>query len=625
MNDDPRRVFMFGFMIEDDKMALWYFSRSHSTKSKDFNYIQDYKQLISVFLSFIFADEASLGYDPTVHRSAAGDISYTYQIPMDGAIRYFKSTGTLSSYRSLGITGHMTRVWKAIEVSSPGGLPIPGKKEVALKDVWSEEDATLEKVVQDAIFAEVEKQKDLKKNGQASRLDLVTQWKTKIDFANIFQGNTYQKYFVKIEGDYQGTTTKIKPQDATPTTGLFFHNRPRDGDPTTHQIPGSGSTRDHGDVTPPRTYKPKKRYNVVYSEICTALHDVVNLKTSFKALEDALRLALVILFITGWLHRDVSTGNILVFVDGQTVTGKLSDLEYAKEFGTHSGPTTGTPYFMALELLTGARHRVPKPPALDDAFFEKAATGDTAILNVVCNFQHDVESLFWIALWILLVRVNYESSQVYAKHIYVDEIRATSERINILGPDTYLQEALPQNLHSSLKLFTPVLASLAATLFDAYLARDQENKILEIDAYASVYPPVANIFSVLTLVASQADEKRDFPGLIDLHTNKLIQKTNPTDYSLIVNPQVGPPSITPVSTRGSPEPVTLTTPVSAHRLPEAITPTNPTFLVGSLEAASSDQVPLSERPKRRQDESEDQELPASKRVRLPPPEHVLRQ
>ncbi|KAF9439963.1 hypothetical protein P691DRAFT_620705, partial [Macrolepiota fuliginosa MF-IS2] len=113
MNDDPRRVFMFGFTIEDDKMALWYFSRSHSTKSKDFNFIQDYKQFISVFLSLIFADKAALGYDPMIHRSSIGGTAYTYQIPVDGVTRYFKSTRTLSSYRSLGITGRMTRVWKA--------------------------------------------------------------------------------------------------------------------------------------------------------------------------------------------------------------------------------------------------------------------------------------------------------------------------------------------------------------------------------------------------------------------------------------------------------------------------------------------------------------------------------
>ncbi|KAF9440094.1 hypothetical protein P691DRAFT_169037 [Macrolepiota fuliginosa MF-IS2] len=477
------------------------------------------------------------------------------------------------------------------------------------------------------------------------------QWKTNIDFDKVTKDDEYQKYFVKIEGDYQGTMTKIKPQDATPTTGLFFSNRPRDGGPKTHQIPGSDSTRNRGDVTrpieptvtqdrstAPRSYRPKRRYIVVYSEICTALHDAVNLKTSFKALEGAL-IALVIMYIAGWLHRDVSTGNILIFVNGETVTGKLSDLEYAKEFGStaaHSDPKTGTPYFMALELLTGIPLRKSKPRSVSDTLFADAATGNTAMLErltepksavsdsqeVVCNFQHDLESFLWIALWILLARVNYESSQVYAKRIYINELKATYERGMVLMSTGMLETMLLQHLHPSLQSFTQALASLAATLFDAYLARDQENKVLEIDAYASVYPSVVNIFFVLTFVASKADEQKDFPGLIDSHANKPIPMTNPIDPPPAADPHVGP-SIAPVSTHGSPEAVTSTT-VSAHGPPEAITPTNPTFLVGSSEAASSDQVPPSERLKRRQDESEDQELPASKRVHLPPPEHVHR-
>ncbi|KAF9439964.1 hypothetical protein P691DRAFT_214219 [Macrolepiota fuliginosa MF-IS2] len=133
------------------------------------------------------------------------------------------------------------------------------------------------------------------------------------------------------------------------------------------------------------------------------------------------------------------------------------------------------------------------------------------------------------------------------------------------------------------------------------------------------------IFHVLLTHAGDADGRGDFPGLIDLHGDKPIQKTNTTDSSPVADPQVGLSSTTPISTHGLSEAIALTTSVSAHGLSDAITPTNPTFLLGSPEAPPPDQVPLSERLKRRQDESEDQELPASKRVHLPPPEHVLRQ
>ena len=47
----------------------------------------------------------------------------------------------------------------------------------------------------------------------------------------------------------------------------------------------------------------------------------------------------------GWVHRDISVGNILV-VDG---VGKLSDLEYAKKEGDpgHSGVRTVSNMFLS--------------------------------------------------------------------------------------------------------------------------------------------------------------------------------------------------------------------------------------------------------------------------------------
>lgn len=42
--------------------------------------------------------------------------------------------------------------------------------------------------------------------------------------------------------------------------------------------------------------------------------------------------ALILMYLAGWTHRDVSTGNIIVTKHGGLQRGKLSDLEYAREF-----------------------------------------------------------------------------------------------------------------------------------------------------------------------------------------------------------------------------------------------------------------------------------------------------
>ncbi len=45
--------------------------------------------------------------------------------------------------------------------------------------------------------------------------------------------------------------------------------------------------------------------------------------------------ALKLMYQTGWIHRDVSTGNILIDSHGKT---RLSDLEYAKDMNDKSDP-----------------------------------------------------------------------------------------------------------------------------------------------------------------------------------------------------------------------------------------------------------------------------------------------
>lgn len=57
-----------------------------------------------------------------------------------------------------------------------------------------------------------------------------------------------------------------------------------------------------------------------------------------------LSAALLLLFCAGWVHRDVSCGNVLLWRDRTgKLYGKLGDLEYAKKFpsaGSSPDPKT---------------------------------------------------------------------------------------------------------------------------------------------------------------------------------------------------------------------------------------------------------------------------------------------
>ncbi|KAH9848221.1 hypothetical protein C2E23DRAFT_862778 [Lenzites betulinus] len=108
-----------------------------------------------------------------------------------------------------------------------------------------------------------------------------------------------------------------------------------------------------------------------------------------------------ILFLIGWIHRDISSGNVL-FYNGR---GILGDLEYAKKFdlsvGGHSDPRTGTPFFMAVELQTGSH--IYRPHI--DLALGRPSTREPSLAVVRHNFQHDVESFFWILLWVSVARI----------------------------------------------------------------------------------------------------------------------------------------------------------------------------------------------------------------------------
>lgn len=69
---------------------------------------------------------------------------------------------------------------------------------------------------------------------------------------------------------------------------------------------------------------------------------------------------------------------------------------------------------MAYELLM--RSRVCNPPH------------ETGTPQLLYNFQHDLESLWWIALWVILVRIGQEASQLYARTIYISRLICTPER-----------------------------------------------------------------------------------------------------------------------------------------------------------------------------------------------------
>ncbi|KAF9520929.1 hypothetical protein BS47DRAFT_416327 [Hydnum rufescens UP504] len=94
-------------------------------------------------------------------------------------------------------------------------------------------------------------------------------------------------------------------------------------------------------------------YRIVFEEIGTPVHQLRTFSEIFVALRDAV-FALKAMFSVKYIHRDVSSSNILLLREpGGRARGLLVDLEYAKDVTVKSTPhefRTGTRDFMALEV-----------------------------------------------------------------------------------------------------------------------------------------------------------------------------------------------------------------------------------------------------------------------------------
>jgi len=104
---------------------------------------------------------------------------------------------------------------------------------------------------------------------------------------------------------------------------------------------------------------------------------------------------------SGWVHGDVSVGNIVACKGG----AKLVDLDFAKEGGSmvNQRIRMGTMDFMAVEV--DAQDFIffssPNMPGLSFADLLAQPTSVDAEQPFFHNHLHDLESLWWVAVWMV--------------------------------------------------------------------------------------------------------------------------------------------------------------------------------------------------------------------------------
>ena len=189
------------------------------------------------------------------------------------------------------------------------------------------------------------------------------------------------------------------------------------------------------------------------------------------------------------MHRDISTGNIIVVEDNGCIRGFLSDFEYAKAMNNQSAssdPKTvcfdvkdrccltfdqGTPYFMPLEIHRGRRYERPRGKASPQSVQERKQNAANSLLHppnlhitiLRYSYNHDQESLMWVALYIVFGRVNSQKAQDICSKVFANSLRPSLYREHFFEGAVVLP---PGAFHSALPDFPLYFEMIWSHLWD---------------------------------------------------------------------------------------------------------------------------------------------------------------
>ncbi|KAJ3996012.1 hypothetical protein F5050DRAFT_1822131 [Lentinula boryana] len=417
---DPCRRFTFGTTIENRTTRLWFLSRASLLRTTAFDFIKDRHKLVHFFLSIAFSSLTDMGWDSTMTLCQVDDFGRRqYNIEVNGQL--YTTVEVLSDSSADSPLGRATRVWQV--KGSDGGIRV-------LKDVWLESDRLEEHKIWEAILADAKALNGNEEDNHHEELE-----------KRMLKPMAYCRVCVDNQADDTGTVMLsgydlssaplvdlITPKAPSAEAQSVAMSMPADKDSTIHStnaIPdGLDQKYEHSHRTQRENLAQRRvvehyhhhryHYRIVFEQCATTIYDERSLDNVFRALVEVVK-ALYVLHLAGWVHRDISGGNIYWFADGQM--GLLGDFEYATRLTDRRrhNVRTGTPFFMAAEtigngyLFTSAKLNLEKKSRAKIDFnltrkntvtkITVPAVGST--LPFSYNPLHDLESIWWIIVYVL--------------------------------------------------------------------------------------------------------------------------------------------------------------------------------------------------------------------------------
>ncbi|KAH8434137.1 protein kinase family protein [Aspergillus melleus] len=361
------RLFAFGFSLCGSIMRLWEFDRVGVIASSPFDINQDGQQFVLSMLGFLYMNHTQLGFDPTVITSSNG--RRYVQIMRDGQSERLVIDKLLR--RAQCVAGRATICWKAHREGDETNIPL------VVKDSWQ--------------YPERDEEGKLLCEAAAKGVINVARYYShetvQIDGRNDdVRDNIRRGLDVRKAANYQPTRSEESPAANaadTVSTGRPTNtvgrkrssSRAGAGQPASKRTClGSPSKRANLDV-PNRVHR-----RVVVRDYGTPIYKARSPISMLSALESCIQGYRSLHMEAGLLQGDISTGNLILNKEEENPSwpGFLTDLDLAireqRERPSGARAKTGTRAFMAIGLLLGERH----------------------------SFMHDLESFFWVILWICI-------------------------------------------------------------------------------------------------------------------------------------------------------------------------------------------------------------------------------
>ncbi|KAI5994025.1 hypothetical protein EDD15DRAFT_2367147 [Pisolithus albus] len=339
-------------------------------------------------------------------------------------------------------------------LKSEDGRLVKNAEPVVLKASWRDSDREREDKISEQIIADLQKKQGIEKEGEPRKYSL----------------SAFAEENVMVDGKIDGTDSSL-------------HGSNLPADCTSYLSPAGGSprlkpTRTGEGLTPnfpciPNSTKQSKvcqgtHSDLVFQGAYQPIYEPRSRDTLLVTLQDA-RTALKFLRGVDLVYHDVSAGDVLPTAQ----ICELADLEYAKHMDsdTERGLLTGTLGFMACE--------VEAQDYLYKCFQKIDKDSLDKWLQVPFRFNplHDVESIWWIATWILYYHVDQEGDQPSPDQTeYFHKLFPGRLGVNFVAFSASKKfRVLPTSLHRA----AHVVASMCMHLKRAYSASELSDERLD--------------------------------------------------------------------------------------------------------------------------------------------------